>query len=73
MLCYFRFFLFLIAVFFTPFFGIAWDYVNPSGQVKMALISSIVNFIIQIPFCLIQRYNRPRLFTIKLALKADLV
>ena len=35
--------------------------INPSEYFLMALISSIVNFFIHIPFCLIQRYNRPRI------------
>jgi glycosyl-4,4'-diaponeurosporenoate acyltransferase len=39
--------------------------VNPSEYIRMALICSVINFIIQIPFCLIQRYNRPRLVRLK--------
>ena len=43
--------------------------VNPKEYIVMATICSIVNFIIQIPFCIIQRYNRPRLYRIKNRLK----
>lgn len=39
--------------------------VNPNEYFLMALICSIVNFFIHIPFCLIQRYNRPRLLKMK--------
>ena len=46
-------------------FGFACILVNPSDYALMALICSIVNFIVQIPFCLIQRYNRPRLLRLK--------
>ncbi len=35
--------------------------VNPESFARFALICSSVNLVVQIPFCLIQRYNRPRL------------
>lgn len=38
--------------------------VNPNEYFLMAIIFSIVNFFIRIPFCLIQRHNRPRLFKV---------
>ncbi|MGM0843452.1 MAG: hypothetical protein ACQEUT_00645 [Bacillota bacterium] len=41
--------------------GFACILINPADQMTMALTCSIVNFCVQIPFCLIQRYNRPRL------------
>ena len=53
-------------------FGFAYILVNPSDYALMAFISSIINLIIQIPFCLIQRYNRPRLIRLKLKLKLRL-
>ncbi|HWK23816.1 MAG TPA: hypothetical protein VNS08_12365 [Ureibacillus sp.] len=49
--------------------GFACILVNPSDYAMMAIICSTINFIIQIPFCLIQRYNRPRLNRIKLRLE----
>jgi glycosyl-4,4'-diaponeurosporenoate acyltransferase len=39
--------------------------VNPNEYFLMAFICSIVNFFIHIPYCLIQRYNRPRLLKVK--------
>lgn len=40
-------------------------FINPNEYFWMAFICSVVNFLIHIPFCLIQRYNRPRLFKLK--------
>lgn len=34
---------------------------NPPSQYVMALCCALVNVCIQLPFCVIQRYNRPRL------------
>jgi glycosyl-4,4'-diaponeurosporenoate acyltransferase len=48
--------------------GFACVLVNPDENALMAIICSIINFVIQIPFCLIQRYNRPRLARLKLRL-----
>lgn len=45
--------------------GFACIWVNPSSYANVALICAIVNVIVQIPFCLIQRYNRPRLIRLK--------
>ncbi|MDW0109755.1 glycosyl-4,4'-diaponeurosporenoate acyltransferase CrtO family protein [Sporosarcina aquimarina] len=39
--------------------------VNPHEYFMLAFICSIVNFFIHIPFCLIQRYNRPRIVKVK--------
>lgn len=50
-------------------FGFACILVNPSSYALMALIFAIVNFLIQIPFILIQRYNRPRLIRLRLKYK----
>jgi len=49
--------------------GFACILVNPSDYANMAVICSIINLVIQIPFCLIQRYNRPRLVRLKLRLE----
>ena len=46
-------------------FGFLCIVVNPSDYFWMALLSSIANFIIHIPFCFIQRYNRPRIYRVK--------
>jgi glycosyl-4,4'-diaponeurosporenoate acyltransferase len=35
--------------------------INPGSYFNMALILSCINLVIQIPFILIQRYNRPRI------------
>ncbi|WP_078080492.1 hypothetical protein [Planococcus faecalis] len=45
--------------------GFLCIFVNPNEYFLMAFISAIVNFFIHIPFCLIQRYNRPRLVKVK--------
>lgn len=50
-------------------FGFACILVNPTDYALMAFICSIINLIIQIPFCIIQRYNRPRLVRLKLRLE----
>lgn len=39
--------------------------VNPNEYFLMALLSATVNFFVHLPFCLIQRYNRPRLVKVK--------
>ncbi|WP_225228784.1 hypothetical protein [Bacillus sp. PS06] len=46
-------------------FGFACILVNPRDYAQMALICSLVNVVVQIPFCLIQRFNRPRLIRLK--------
>lgn len=46
--------------------------INPNDYFLMALICAIVNFFIHIPFCLIQRYNRPRLYKVKSRIRARL-
>ena len=38
---------------------------NPPSQFTMALCCALVNMCIQLPFCIIQRYNRPRLLRIQ--------
>lgn len=43
--------------------------VNPTEYFQMAIICSVVNFFFHIPFCIIQRYNRPRLIKMKLRLE----
>jgi len=45
--------------------GFACILINPNDYALMAIICSFVNLIVQLPFCLIQRYNRPRLLKIK--------
>ncbi|CAM3571742.1 MULTISPECIES: hypothetical protein [Saccharibacillus] len=45
--------------------GFACIAVNPHEYVGMALICAGVNVVVQIPFCLIQRYNRPRLIRLR--------
>jgi glycosyl-4,4'-diaponeurosporenoate acyltransferase len=45
--------------------GFACIFVNPRSHALMALILAIINLVIQIPFILIQRYNRPRLLRIR--------
>ncbi|GGO00192.1 glycosyl-4,4'-diaponeurosporenoate acyltransferase CrtO family protein [Saccharibacillus kuerlensis] len=45
--------------------GFACIWVNPSDYALMAFILAGVNVIVQIPFCLIQRYNRPRLLRLR--------
>lgn len=50
--------------------GFACIAVNPRDYAMMALICSIINLFIQIPFCIIQRYNRPRLVRLKLRLES---
>ncbi|QHA91008.1 hypothetical protein [Bacillus sp. N1-1] len=45
--------------------GFACIVVNPEGFTRFALICSSVNLVVQIPFCLIQRYNRPRLIRLR--------
>ncbi len=47
-------------------FGFACILVNPSSYALMALIFAVINVFIQIPFILIQRYNRPRLIRLRL-------
>lgn len=49
--------------------GFACIIVNPSDYMMMALICSFVNVFVQLPFCFIQRYNRPRLVKLKKRLK----
>ena len=49
--------------------GFACILVNPSEYAGMALICSVVNLLVQLPFCLIQRYNRPRLLSLKARLE----
>ncbi|WP_172256337.1 hypothetical protein [Saccharibacillus deserti] len=49
--------------------GFACIAVNPGDYVGMALLCAIVNLIVQIPFCLIQRYNRPRLVRLRARLE----
>lgn len=49
--------------------GFACVLVNPGDYVVMAFSCSIINLFIQMPFCLIQRYNRPRLLRLKLRLE----
>lgn len=44
-------------------FLIIW--VNPNEYMWMAWIFAVVNFFIHILFCIIQRYNRPRLLKVK--------
>lgn len=53
--------------------GFACVLVNPSDYYLMAITSSIVNCFIQIPFCLIQRYNRPRLMKIRLRYENEFI
>jgi len=45
--------------------GFACVLANPRDYAQMAIICSILNVVVQIPFCLIQRYNRPRLVRLK--------
>lgn len=45
--------------------GFACVLVNPSEYAGMAFACAGVNVIVQIPFCLIQRYNRPRLIRLR--------
>ncbi|WP_172195710.1 hypothetical protein [Saccharibacillus qingshengii] len=45
--------------------GFACIWINPSEYALVFLICAIVNVIVQIPFCLIQRYNRPRLVRLR--------
>ncbi|KAA9029949.1 glycosyl-4,4'-diaponeurosporenoate acyltransferase CrtO family protein [Niallia endozanthoxylica] len=49
--------------------GFACVLVNPRDSAQMAMICSIVNVVVQIPFCLIQRFNRPRLVRLKARLE----
>lgn len=43
--------------------------INPNEYFLMAFICSAVNFFFHIPFCIIQRYNRPRLIRMKLRIE----
>ncbi|MCQ4087476.1 hypothetical protein [Saccharibacillus sp. JS10] len=53
--------------------GFLCIWINPSQYTLVFLICALVNVIVQIPFCLIQRYNRPRLIRLRtrLARKAS--
>lgn len=46
-------------------FGFACILVNPRDYAQMAIICSVINVFVQIPFCLIQRFNRPRLVRLR--------
>ncbi|NGZ77912.1 glycosyl-4,4'-diaponeurosporenoate acyltransferase CrtO family protein [Saccharibacillus alkalitolerans] len=45
--------------------GFACIWINPGEYALVFLICAIVNVMVQIPFCLIQRYNRPRLLRLR--------
>ncbi|MDO3411321.1 hypothetical protein QWJ34_16265 [Saccharibacillus sp. CPCC 101409] len=45
--------------------GFACIGVNPGDYALMAFMCAGINLIVQIPFCLIQRYNRPRLIRLR--------
>jgi len=51
--------------------GFACIAVNPNSYFLMALICALVNVVIQIPFILIQRYNRPRLLRIRVKYSSE--
>lgn len=53
-------------------FGFCSILVNPNEYAFMALVLSVINVMIQIPFCIIQRYNRPRLLRLKSRMIAKL-
>lgn len=45
--------------------GFACIWINPDEYALVFLICALVNVVVQIPFCLIQRYNRPRLIRLR--------